>query len=154
MKKILALILALCMAASLCACGGSGSRKDIDPEALAQALLDSGAFTDLLSRPADGVAARLYGYAEEDVASAILYTGTGATAEEILILKAHDAAGADAVKTLCETRVSNQKLAFQNYAPDEVTKLDSAIIAVSGSTVIFVVPADAAAAQAVVDSYT
>lgn len=154
MKKITAILLALVLALSLCACGGGSGGKDIDAEALAGALLDGGAFTDLLSRPADGVAARLYGYDEGDVSQVILYTGTGATAEEIFIAKAHDASGANAIKTLCETRASNQKLAFENYAPDEVTKLDSAVLAVSGNTVIFVVAADAAAAQSVVDSYT
>ena len=58
------------------------------------------------------------------------------------------------LKAACEHRAETQTLAFENYAPGEVSKLDSAVIAVSGNTVIFVVAADAAAAQSVVDRYT
>ena len=51
----------------LCACGGGSSQaKEIDLDALAAELTDSGAFTDLLSQPADGVAARLYSFEDGD----------------------------------------------------------------------------------------
>ena len=153
MKKILALVLALGMLLSLCACGGSKA-KEIDLDALAEELLASGAFTDLLSQPAASVAGRLYGFEEGDVVKTVLYTGTGATAEEIFLAEASDSAAASALKAACEHRAETQTLAFENYAPGEVSKLDSAVIAVSGNTVIFVVAADAAAAQSVVDRYT
>ena len=153
MKKILAFVLALCMALSLCACGGSKA-KEIDLDALAEELLASGAFTDLLSQPAAGVAARLYGFEDGDVVKAVLYTGTGATAEEIFLAEASDSASASALKAACEHRVETQKLAFENYAPGEVSKLDGAVLVTSGNVVIFVVAADAAAAQSVVDSHT
>lgn len=155
MKKLVCILAALCLALSLCACGGGQkAEKEIDLDALAGALLDSGAFTDLLSPPADGVAARLYDFDEADVEAVIMYTGTGATAEEIFLARAVSTDAAAALKTACEQRVENQKLAFRSYAPDEVAKLDDAVLTTQGSTVILVVSADAAAVRSVVESYT
>lgn len=156
MKKLVILAVSLAMLLALCACGGGGSSagKEIDLDALASELTASGAFSDLLSQPADGVAARLYDFADGDVVKCVMYTGTGATAEEIFLAQAASADAAAALKTACETRVENQKLAFRSYAPGEVDKLDSAVIVTSGNYVMLVVSADAAAARSIVESYT
>ena len=147
MKKIVALTLTLILLVSLCACGGRGGAKEIDLEALAQELTAAGIFTDTMSRAGDDLPARIYGLGEGDAVKTVLYTGTGATAEEIFLAQAVDSSAADSLKTACEQRVENQKLAFRSYAPGEVDKLDSAVIAVSGNTVILVVSADAAAVR-------
>ena len=156
MKKLLILAVSLAMLLALCACGGgSGSQaKEIDLDALAAELMDSGAFTDILSQPADGVAARLYDFEDGDVTKCVMYTGTGATAEEIFLAQAANGDAASALKTACEQRVENQKLAFRSYAPGEVEKLDAAVIAASGNYVILVVSSDAAAVRGIVESYT
>lgn len=158
MKRLLILAVSLAMLLALCACGGgsgSGSQaKEIDLDALAAELMDSGAFTDILSQPADGVAARLYDFEDGDVTKYVMYTGTGATAEEIFLAQAANGDAASALKTACEQRVENQKLAFRSYAPGEVEKLDAAVIAVSGNYVILVISADAAAVRGIVESYT
>ena len=155
MKKFLTLILALALALSLCACGGtSKGTKSVDLDALAAELLDSGVFTDIMSQPADGVAARLYGFEDADVTKCIMYTGTGATAEEIFLAEAVDGSAASALEASCGQRVENQKLAFANYAPGEVSKLDDAVIVTSGNYVILVVSSDAAAARSVVENRT
>ena len=153
MKKLTALVLAVVMIAALCACGGSGA-KEIRLDALAEELVASDAFSDILSEPADGVAARLYDIADGAAKQVILYVGTGATAEEIFLAEASDAASAAALKAACEARVSDQKQVFANYAPGDVAKLDDAILVTSGNYVILVVAADASAARSIVDSYT
>ncbi len=152
MKKILALVLACVMVLALCACGGGGA-KEVDLDALAAELLASGGFTDTLSQPAEGVAQRLYDFEEGDVKKVLLYTGTGATAEEIFLA---EATGADAAKTLksaCETRAENQKRAFENYAPGEVEKLNDAVILTAGNYVVMAVSADAGAARAAAEGF-
>ena len=153
MKKLLIILMALAMLAGLCACGGGGEAKEIDLDALAAELTACEAFTDILSQPADGVAARLYGFEDGDVVKCVMYTGTGATAEEIFLAQAADGAAAAALKTACEQRVENQKLAFRSYAPAEVEKLDNAVIMTSGNYVVLVVSADAAAVRSIVESY-
>ena len=153
MKRMTAWILAAVMIAALCACGGSGS-KEIDLNRMAEELVGSAAFSDTLSQPADGVAARLYDIGDGAAKQVILYVGTGATAEEIFLAEASDAASAAALKAACEERVSDQKLVFASYSPGDVAKLDEAILATSGNYVILVVAADTAAAGSIVDNYT
>ena len=152
MKKLAIMFLVLALAAGLCACGGSGGASDkaVDLSSAAEDILGSGAFSDILSQPPEGVAARLYGYDEGDVEEYVLYTGTGATAEEIFLVKAADGAAASRIAALCRTRVDNQKTAFESYVPAEIPKLDSAVVTVDGNYVFFVVANDAAAASAAV----
>ena len=50
-----------------------------------------------------------------------------------------------------ETRVADQKAALESYQPDEVSKLDKAILTQSGNTVVLVVAADADKAQSTLD---
>ncbi len=152
MKKFLCALLALMMLAGLCACGSKTASVDLD--ALASDLTAGAAFSDTLSRPADGVAARLYDIEDGTAKKVILYVSTGATAEEIFLAEAADSASASALADACRTRIEAQKQAFVNYAPAEVQKLDSAVMKTIGNYVILVVAADAAAAQAAVDSHT
>lgn len=152
MKRILSAVLAVLLFGTLCACGGKSSGRDIDIQALAQELVESGAFSDVMSPLSDNVAKRMYDFEDEDAESFVLYTGTGATAEEIFLVKATGDEAQDFAEA-CRERVSEQKTAFKSYVPEEVTKLDAAILETVGDYVILVVAADAAAARAVVDSY-
>jgi hypothetical protein len=157
MKRWISAILTLALMLCFSACGGGSSSdtaKDIDLTALAADLLDSGAFTDLLNQTADNVPAKLYGYDEADVAQCIMYYGTGATAEEILLVQATSSEAAARLTTACQDRVSDQKTAFSSYVPEELPKLDSAVLETVGNYVIFVVSNDAAAVQTIVDGYT
>ena len=151
MKKLLSLLLALLALAGLTACGGGAKTVDID--ALAADLTASGAFSDILNPPAEGVAARLYDLPDGAAKKVILYVSTGATAEEIFLAEAADSAAAGTLKTACQNRIEAQKQAFVNYAPEEVQKLDNAVLTTAGNYVILVVASDSAAAKAVVDKY-
>ena len=153
MKRLTAMLLAVVMLAALCACGGPKA-KEVDLGALEAELTASNAFSDILNKPADGVAARLYDIEDGAAKQVILYVGTGATAEEIFLAEAADASAADALKASCEERVADQKTMFANYAPGEVAKLDDAVLVTSGNYVILVVSADAAAVRSIVENYT
>lgn len=154
MKRIIALSLTLILLVSLCACGGKGGAKEIDLEALAQELTAAGIFTDTMSRAADDLPARIYGLAEGDAVKTVLYTGTGATAEEIFLAQASGPDGVKAIQSACQTRLDNQKRSFENYVPEELVKLDDAVVVTAGDYVLMVVSADAGAARSVVESYT
>lgn len=151
MKRIVLLAVSLAMLLALCACGGGGSKKDVDLDALASELTASGAFTDIMSQPADGVPSRLYGFQDGDVSKCVMFTGTGATAEEIFLAQTSGSDAAAQLQTACEQRVENQKLAFRSYAPAEVEKLDNAVIVTDGNYVFLVVSADASAVRAILE---
>lgn len=149
--KRTALILALLL---LLFCSGCGkTQADFEISELAAAMLDSSAFSDKLA-PADSqIGSYLYGISETLLEDSLFYFSSGATAEELAIFKT---TGADAAKTVVsaiEGRIADQRLSFSDYNPDEVPKLDKAVIKTSGAYVLFFVAADNSAAEAAASKY-
>ncbi len=152
MKTLLAMLLALALFALAAGCG-SGTGKDIDIAALGAELAQADIYDDIVSEMPAELVPHFYSYNDGDVTECVLYQSTMAAAEEVFVAKCADEAAAARVKAACEQRVSDQVAAYESYVPAEVTKLQSAILQVSGSCVIFVVSRDAAAAQSIIDSY-
>ena len=151
MKKFLTLGAALALALALTACSGGGkTAADYDPAAASRALLDSGAFSETLEALDADLVPGLYGL-ETAPDEAAVYTSTGATAEEVAVLRFADQAAADAALTALETRVADQKEACQDYLPAEIPKLEQAIVKESGKTVLLVVASDYDKAQSALD---
>ena len=118
---------------------------------LTQALLDSGAFTDTLEAVDKDTAAILYGVDAESIVDCACYTSLSAGAEEIAVLSMKDADAAKTAMEGLEARVADQKAVLESYQPDEVTKLDKAILTQSGNTVVLIVAADGDKAQSTLD---
>ena len=141
-------VLALCL--TLAACGGGNEEAAaFDPAVTAQSLLDSGAFSDALEEVDASVAATLYGVDEADIADGVVYMSLSAGAEEIAVLVLSDADAAAAAMEGLEAHVADQRAALESYQPDEVSKLDGAILQQKGNSVLLAVCADPAAAKAV-----
>lgn len=148
LKKWIVCLLTVAMVLCLAACGGG---KDVDLKDLAKDLMDSGAFTDILSESAENVPPSIYGFDAADVEQCLMYYGTGATAEEIFLAKCTDSAAAGRVQSLCQTRVQNQIAAFESYVPAEIPKLENAVIGTAGAYVVLVVSNDSATCQGIVE---
>ena len=148
LRKLLPGFLALTLLLS--ACGEAPAATEYDPAKTAQALLDSGAFSEELDALDADLVAGVYGLAAEP-ASAAVYASTGATAEEVVVLKYEKQEDADAAYKALEKRVADQKEACEGYLPLEIPKLDSSIVKESGLSVLLVVANDYAAAQKALD---
>ena len=138
-------VLALCLTLSACG-GGNEEAVAFDPAVTAQSLLDSGAFSDALEEVNTSVAATLYGVDEADIADGAVYMSLSAGAEEIAVLVLSDADAAAAAMEGLEAHVADQRAALENYQPDEVSKLDGAILQQKGNSVLLEVCADPEAA--------
>ena len=149
MKKLVICFCVLILVLCLSGCGGGN--KGVDLNDLAQDLLDSGAFSDVMSPMADGVPAMTYGFDAADVEECVMYYGTGATAEEIFLAKTTGAEAAARLQDLCQTRIQNQQAAFANYVPAEMPKLQSAVIGTAGSYVVLIVSNDPGTCQSIVE---
>uniref|UniRef100_UPI0040294495 DUF4358 domain-containing protein n=1 Tax=Ruminococcus bicirculans (ex Wegman et al. 2014) TaxID=1160721 RepID=UPI0040294495 len=57
------------------------------------------------------------------------------TAEEIACLDAHDADRAQAIADTLTARVESQKKVFENYVPEEMTKLNDPVLVTNGNYV-------------------
>lgn len=147
--RLLPGVLALCLC--LTACGGGDSAQSYDPAATAQALLDSSAFSDSLDSLDKDTAAVLYGIDASTITDCAVYTSLSMGAEEIAVLTLTDEAAAQTAKTALDKRVSDQIAALESYMPDEVDKLNHAIVEQKGNSALLVVAADADAARSVLD---
>lgn len=151
-KRILACLLLLLLVPCLTACGGDKA-KEVDMNALAEELLQSGAFlSDMSQYQVSGSAAAMtFGFGEGATVSCSMYFNS-AEGETILLAQAAEG-GAESLKELCQTWVDNQKASLQDYRPEAIPRLDSAILESAGDYVILVTANDASAARTVVDKY-
>ena len=69
----------------------------------------------------------------------IAYAAGGASAEELAVFTVQSDADAQSVKSLLAERVKERTQAFATYKPDDVPKLENAVIESNGGTVIFCV---------------
>ena len=92
---------------------------------------------------------RLYGLDPAAYESCVLYyPTTNMVAEELLIIKLADPAQAESVEAAIEARLETQKASFDGYGIEQYDMLtNNAVVEIRGNYVLFVVNANAAAAQ-------
>ncbi len=153
MKRIAAIFCAFA-ALLLCAAGcGEKTKKEIEPSAFAEELLKEAAFQDSLDRVSDAVVPPLYGIDPADIADAVVYCGTAATAEEIAVFTAADEAAAERLLTAARARVDSRLETYKDYGPAAAMTLENAIVKRSGNVIVVVICSDSKGAAAVVDRY-
>ncbi len=147
MKKTIALLLCPLLLLSFFSCGEKN--YEIDPAALAASLLAADCF-ELTPEEVPGELA-LITYGADGEAEAIAYRGTGATAEEITVFTAKDAASAETVLQTAKAYLAAQEALYRKYNAKEADRLNAAIAVQKGKYVVIVVCDDYAAANAVID---
>lgn len=124
---------------------------DVDVQAVADGILQGGDFKDNLAAVDTTLAlTRVYDLDAGQIEASAFYTNSNATAEEIAVIKTASADYVDTVKTAYENRISSQKEACRDYLPDEMTKLDAAVIYTNGNYVVLCVSNDSAKAEQVI----
>ena len=148
MKKILTALTALIITTMcLAGCGGS----DIDMNTVSNGILTGVSFAEQLQQTSEKIALKRLGINESDIESCVAYTSTNAVVDEFAVVKATNI---DNVTAAINAHIANQISTYESYAPDEVTKLNNAVVQVVGDYVIYVVSPDGAMAQNIVDSLT
>jgi hypothetical protein len=154
MKRLL-LALSVLALLLLCACASKATPKQPlpDPEALAAELQAAGAFAEELPLSAHDVGCFLYGLQESDAPGMRYYFSSGAVADEIAVFPCPDEAAAEKVKAECGTRLEQQTMLFTSYKPEEVPKLEKALVLQRENTVVLCVASDYGKASTVLDKY-
>lgn len=142
------------LAAALLAAGCAAKEISLDTAAAADAIQEAVTFQDTLSPLADSRFDTLYAVQEGDVVSRKVYIGSNATAEEIAVIEAKDAAAAERVKKAAEQRIADQKEGFENYQPAEMVKLNAPVLEVRGRYVFLVVCDKPEEARSAIDRLT
>ena len=147
-----ALAVVLCLTLGACSNGQQAQAPaDYDPAAAAQALLDSDAFSGELSEISEDAVPAYYGLDEGSVQDCVAYGSMAAGSEGFVVAVFTDEAAAKTGVEALQAWVDLQKSAQSNYMPEEVAKLDKAILDQRGASAVLVVPNDADAAQTVLD---
>ncbi len=143
MKRFLSGLWAAALGLTLCACGGGKAPQPFDPAADTQTLLSTtGLFSEALTGVDKPTACMLYGIDEDLVTDCAVYASTGATAEELAIFSLASEEDAQTVATALGYRVEDRIEGLRDYLPDEISKLENAVIKTQGASVLLVVAAD------------
>ena len=157
MKRTLAALLSLCcvLTFALTACGGeTTTAKPFDLDTLPQTLLDSGAFIDPADmQPAMAATVRFDTLDAAAVTDSAAYCSTY-LAELLAVLVMEDEAAAEAAVTVLQDYVEQNIEAEKSYRPDEVSKLENAILERRDNTVLLIVAGDADAARSALDAWS
>ena len=139
MKKLFVIALAIITCLSLAACGGKSSDQSGKQPATAdvvEAVASQLTFEDKM-------VANIYNLDEEKLAEKTVRTSaTRATAEEVSVFKVKDAADVGMVQDAINERIEDQKIAYENYVPAEMAKINNAAVYTNGSYVILVMADD------------
>ena len=133
-------MMALVLAVLLAGCAGEQA-LELDSQQLAQDLMDGRVFGETLNE-LDAAAADLLVGTELNGEETVAYVGTGATSEELLIVKSADEAAAETCLTTLQTHLEERKALYASYLPEESFKLENAYLAQEGQYVIFCVASD------------
>ena len=126
---------------------------EINVEDLATKMQQSGAFEDELVKIDSEMIMNDYNFTTDEVEEFVSYQGSGATSEEIVILKVKDKSDLNSIKDKINARIAERKEAFQSYLPKEVGKIDNNILRVEGNYVIFCVSNDSSKVNQIINDY-
>ncbi len=154
MKKVTAIMLSLSLTlVMLTGCSGAKTLT-VSTGELADKLAAEVGFTDQMSKVEDRTFFALYNVEKSMVLQAAVYMSTGATAEEIAVVKAVDTNSVAAIEQAMKERVESQKTGFENYVPTELDKLSKPVIKIVGDTVILCISDHNDKAEQVIDRVT
>lgn len=99
---------------------------------------------------------KLDGYYDIDVTTiaemSMFVCGSGAYPDELAVFRFNDEAGAKAGAEAVQSRLDGQIAVYKDYTPDEMYKLDEAVIITEGNWVAFAACADNARAKEIIES--
>lgn len=144
---ILLMILTAFMTLTACSSSQSGNSQTAAPVELnitdiSQKILDGDVFKDTLSEIDASYTEMLMNITKDEYVSALIYMGSGATAERLAIFETADNTAAQALQEKCTLHAIEQTEAYAGYLPEEVDKLSNAIVKSYDKYVILCVAED------------
>lgn len=154
MKEMRRMRIVAAFAAVVMILAGCGKKTvDFDISALATDLDINITYQDTLEPMGVEMAGMFLNLSNVNVTNAAIFEGSGATAEEIIVLECADEEEAKKAEQVLKDRVSEQIESFTDYVPAELTKLNAAVIKVSGKYAVLSVSDDPEKAKKIIDKY-
>ncbi len=149
-KRAIAAILAV---AAVVVFSGCGSKKEMSVDEVSGRLLKEITYQDELSNMGLDTAAMFLNLSDIDIKNAAIYETSGWTAEEIVVIECGSKEDADKAKAALEARVAEQKVNYEDYVPEELEKLQAAVIVESGNFAVLSVSDEPDQAKAILAEY-
>ncbi|MGN1024746.1 MAG: DUF4358 domain-containing protein [Lachnospiraceae bacterium] len=128
------------------------AQASIDPAKVVADLVASGAYSGTMTQLDNSLISSIYGIPEDSYTDAVVYVGDGTTTETAAVFTTADEDAAKSLQDMLSSYVSDQIETYQDYDPDEVTKLEAATVETNGAYVLCCIPADGDAAAGIIDS--
>ena len=144
--KVMSVVCVLALLLTLTACGGSDSQPQKSAAEIADAIYSTQTFQDTLNAIDSDMLGDYYRIDAADLTDSKVYvSGSFSTAEEIAVFQASSSDAVENIKKAIDTRLEDLKLAFENYVPGEMTKINDPVLITKGTTVVLVLAEDTAA---------
>ena len=125
----------------------------INTKDLASKIIEAGVFEDELVEVNSEMIMSDYNFTADEVEEFVSYQGSGATSEEIVILKLKEKSNLNNIKNKIEDRLEERKEAFESYLPEEVGKIDNKVFRVEGNYVILCISNDTNKVNTLINDY-
>ncbi len=144
--KVMSVVCVLALLLTLTACGGSDSQPQKSAAEIADAIYSTQTFQDTLNAIDADMLGHYYRIDAADLTDSKVYvSGSFSTAEEIAVFQASSSDAVENIKKAIDTRLEDLKLAFENYFPGEMTKINDPVLITKGTTAVLVLADDTAA---------
>lgn len=144
--KVMSVVCVSALLLTLTACGGSDSQPQKSAAEIADAIYSTQTFQDTLNAIDSDMLGDYYRIDAADLTDSKVYvSGSFSTAEEIAVFQASSSDAVENIKKAIDTRLEDLKLAFENYVPGEMTKINDPVLITKGTTVVLVLADDTAA---------
>lgn len=147
MRKYIGFIIAL---VAISVVSGCGKKSEIVSAELSQALSETVAFSEQLTEIDTQNAEKRYSLNSKDYNEIAAFVGTLSTCDEYVIIKTDTP---DSVSSKLKSYVADKKEAYEKYRPNEVYKLDNAVIQTHNDAVVMVISNDSENALNVYNEY-
>lgn len=152
-KICLLILLIIIIAAVIIFLQKNEENIQINIEGLAEKIAKSSAFEDQLEKVDFEMTMQDYNFSTDEVVQLVSYQGSGASSEEIVILQVKEKSNINSVKDKINARLTERKEAFESYLPEEVGKIDNAILRVEGNYIILCIAKDTNTVNTIINDY-
>ncbi|MEG2429074.1 MAG: DUF4358 domain-containing protein [Oscillospiraceae bacterium] len=156
MKKVIATILATTMlfsASFLTGCGKKDEEKpkEVNIEQIVKSVQDQVSFPEMADITSEQIELNYQIKADKIEKSKCIVSGGGSTADEVMGIKMKTTADVAAAKTLIDERIKSQKETFVSYNPEEVPKIETAVVVEKGQYLFVAITNDNAKAKKIIN---
>ena len=125
----------------------------VDVKKLADDMYAAMTFDDEMMELSAEVLPNIYEYDPEEVVDFKVYTcATGGSADEVAVFLADDDAGMEYIEQMVGYRLDTLRSNFEDYRPEEMSKIDNAKVLTNGYVTALVVSNDTSGAEEVFNS--